>query len=245
MSSPIFPNTEQILSIIFQEIPNGVYAEDRADNTDVTLRSNSSSELRAHAQVFADLYQNLLDIDSDKFLSTVTPDGLSPWEADLFSSVQDSSQSYATRQQNLLAKYRYQGGISLPIIRTLIANLLTPLGLVFQILPYCGQFNGVINGAWILDESSLGLSTWLAALDPLIGTGLGVGEIPLDCSLDYAAAGITESELVDIQATAYTYEVQIFGNASAPTLSLLDQLLTAYEPARSTHIISNNVPVPT
>lgn len=244
MSKPLFLNTDQILSVLMAELPDGVYAEDRADHADPAERSYSSSELRAHAQVLANLYENLLAINSDKFLTTVTEDGLAAWEKNLFIEAQDASKPYAIRQQNLIAKYRANGGISLPAIQSIVAAILDPLGLPFQILPYCGQSNGVINGAWVLDESSLGLSTWLAALDPLNGTGLGAGETPLDCDLDYGAAGITQSELVEIQQTAYTYEVQIFGNADSSTLFLLDKQLTAFEPARSAHVISNNVPVP-
>lgn len=244
MSTPIFPNTDQILTVIFQDLPDGVYADDRADHADPAFRSNSSSELRAHARVLAILYENLLDINSDKFISSVTQEGLAAWEKDLFIEAQDGAQPYAIRQQNLLAKYRANGGISLPAIRAIISAILTPLGLSFQILPYCGQSNGVINGAWVLDESSLGLSTWLAALDPLKGAGLDAGITPLDCSLDYAGANITQSSLVEIQKTAYSYEVQIFGNADASTLFLLDKQLTNFEPARSTHIITNNTAVP-
>jgi hypothetical protein len=244
MSQQIFLNTEQILSLMFTELPEGVYATDRADDPDPNKRSVSSSELRAQAMVLSALYQNLLGINSDKSITTVTEDGLASWEMDLFASAQDGSLGYAVRQQNLLAKIRANGGISLPAIQSIVSAILTPLGLPFQILPYSGQSNGTVTGSWVLDESVLDVSTWLASLDPLIGTGLGVGETPLDCNLDYAAAGISQSDLVSIQMTAYTYEVQIYGNADAATLALLDRQLTALEPARSTHVITNNAAEP-
>ena len=54
----------------------------------------------------------------------------------------------------------------------------------------------------------------------------------------------TLDEMIEIQETAYMYEIDIYGNADAATLALLDRQLTALEPARSSHIIRNNVTPP-
>ncbi len=244
MAERIYPGVEDLLTLIMQELPAGVYPDDRADSIDPDARSNSSSELRAHALIYADLYGNLEEIAADKFISTITPEGLAPWELMLFSAVQDAGQGFDTRKNNLLAKRRALGSISLPSIRSLVAGILDPLGIPFDILPYSGQNNGTVTGAWILSVSPLGLSSWLALLDPIRGAGGDSGLVPLDCDLDYAAAGITAQQLADIQATAYTYELQIYGNADATTLALLDRLLTQREPARSTHVITNNATPP-
>ena len=226
------------------ELPDGVYAADRANDPNPANRSVSSSELRAHAALLAMLYSNLATINADKAITTVSPTGLANWEKELFSAAQDSSLSYQTRQQNLLAKIRASGGISLPAIQAVVAGVLGPVGLAFAILPLSGQSNGTDTGAWVLGFSALGEDTYLAELDPLIGTGLDVGQTPLDCTLNYAAAGITAEQLAQIQATAYTYEVRIYGNANSTTLAVLDAQLTALEPARSTHIIMNNATPP-
>lgn len=240
MSAPLFPSADQLMLILMSELPDSVYADDLADDPDVNKRSASSSEVRAHAIYFANLYDNLEQIYLDKFASTVTPDGLAYWEKDFFSAIQDSSLGYTARQQNLLAKKRATGGISLPIIQSIVSGILTPVGLTFAILPYSGQNNGANFGAWILGLSSLDIDTFLALEDPLKGTGLNPGQTPLDCSLNYAAAGLTAQDLENIQFTAYAYEVQIYGTANAATLTLLDNTLTALEPARSTHILRNN-----
>lgn len=242
MSAQIFPDVQQIMELLLAELPNGVYATDLADDPNSDRRSFTSSELRAHAQLLANLYSNLNDINSDKAITTVTPEGLAPWELELFAAAQDASLSYMTRQQNLLAKIRANGGISLPAIDTIVHGVLDPVGLPFVILPYSGQTNGSYTGAWVLDYSPLDEGTYLTLLDPIIGAQTDF--VPLDCSLDYAAAGITAQELADIQATAYTYEVRIFGVADQATLNLLDRQLTALEPARSTHVITNNAPEP-
>lgn len=240
-NNQFFLSVEQVLSILMDETPDKLYPKDRADNPDKTKNSYSSSELRAQAQLIANLYDNLALIDNDKALTTVSPSGLAYWEKQLFSAIQSSSLTYAQRQANLISKYRSSGGISLPAIRSVVAAILDPLGLPFAILPYSGQNNGTLQGAWVLEISTLEDDTWLAEMDPELGTGLGAGLIPLDCSLNYAAAGITSGQLLEIQKTAYAYEVQIYGVADAQTLALLDARLTALEPARSTHVIRNNV----
>ena len=241
MAAPIFPGVEDILDLIFAELPDGVFATDRADDVDFDKRSFSSSELRAHAQMFANAYELLSQTYQDKFISTVTEAGLNPWEKDLFATSQDSSLSFTRRQQNLLSKLRSIGGISLPAIRSVVDGILTPQGLTFAILPYSGQSNGVDNGAWLLGVSALGAGTYLSGADPLIGARQDPGYTPLDCSGNYAAAGLTADQYAAIQQTAYAYEVQIYGLADNATIALLDKQLTALEPARSTHYIRNNV----
>jgi len=241
MTSPKFLNTEEFLDLIFAELPDGLYSTDRADNSDYEKRSYSSSELRAHAKIFSDICLSLQNIYRDKFISTVTPDGLAKWEKELFASVQDSSLTYNQRQQNLLSKWRAIGGISLPAISNVIHGILDAVGLEFDIFPYIGQFNGVTFGSWVLDYSQLGLDTFLAFIDPLLGSGRGIGITPLSCSRDYVAAGITEDQMHEIEKTAYTYEVWIYGVADAQTLAILDKQLTSLEPARSTHIVRNNM----
>ena len=244
MALNLFPNAEQILDILLGEIPPGVFAEDRADSPDESQRSYSSSELRVWSQQIADLYENLQKVENNKFIVTADVIGLTQWEKELFSTAQDSNQSVTDRRQNLLAKLRSSGGISLEAILSVIHGILDPVGLPFELLTWCGSSNGAVTGAWILDVSALGLDTYLGTLDPLNGTGLGLGLTPLDCRLDYVAAGLTLDEMIEIQETAYMYEIDIYGNADAATLALLDRQLTALEPARSSHIIRNNVTPP-
>lgn len=239
MSDAIFLNVEQTMDILLGEMPRDLYASDRADSSDLNKRSYSSSEIRAHAQMFANLYSNLDDIEENKFVTTLNVNGISKWEKQLFPFAVDSSQPFDTRKQNAVTKYRATGGISNAYINALVHSVLDPLGLAFDISSYCGMN----NGGWILDNTPLDVGTFLAYLDPLFGAQQD--HVPLDCDLDYVAAGITAQDLLDIQTTAYTYEVRIYGNADAMTLSSLDQLLTRSEKAGSTHLIINQFPLPT
>lgn len=238
MSQPIFPSIEQILDVLMAEMPEGVYAEDRADDPNPDNRSYSSTEIRAHAQLLANLYSNLQGVNEDKTISTVTPTGIGMWETVLFQAAQDSSQPFDVRKANLLTKFQSTGGISYSYINALVHGILDPLGIAFDLVNWSG-FN---NGAWVLDVSELDVGTYLTNEDPLLGANQAL--TPLDCNLDYAAAGLTAQDLLNIQETAYTYEVRIYGNASAATLALLDQTLTRSEKAGSTHVITNNAPLP-
>lgn len=232
-----FPNLEQLFDLITSELPENLYAPDRATDPDTTKRSSSSAEIRTWATLFDDLYQNLLNIRNDKFITTATADGITQWERVLFSELVDSLLPLTTRRNNLLAKIRASGGISWLVINALVGSILDPLGIPFQVTGHC-FFN---DGAWSFGESTLGINTYLVNMDPLIGAA---GSMPLDCSFDYVDAGLTAQQLFDIQQTAYTYEVRIMGNADADTLSFLDYQLTNFEPARSTHVIKNNFPGP-
>lgn len=228
---PKFLSLLELLKINLMELPSDVYPEDYADNTDLAKRSLSSSEIRAHMGILADGYTNLSSIYADKFLTTATDDGITKWEKVLFAEAVDTSLPLETRRQNLIAKLRASGGISYAVLYGIVDAILTPKGLAFEIATMCQ------GGAWELEVDLLDVSTYLAGADPIIGAG---GNNPLDCALDYAAAGITQEQLQSIQETAYTFYVRIFGEADSETLKFLNSQLTQFEPARSTHVILNN-----
>lgn len=305
MSYPIFPTVDQVMQILMGEIPQGVYATDLADNPDKTQRSFSSSEIRAHAAMFAQLEANLNTIFLDKFASTVTVGSINRWQKDYFIKPQDGSLPFSVQQARLIAKIQATGGLSYPYIYGQIFALLNPLGLTFDLL----ACTGTLPGEWILDLSQLDVDTYLALMDPILG--VNPGGYSLDCNAilnlvgtttfnnntitavnntanilpgaglagpgippnttvlsttsttivmstvassshvdsnvqvqNYILAGVTAQQLADIQATAYTYYVNIHGVADAVTLAELDELLTAAEKAGVTHVIINNAPPP-
>lgn len=223
---------------MFRQLSPNQFAEDRADDpSDYTRRSFSSSDLRSQATVLAAAYSNLNDIFNAKWITYANEMGITRWEKDLFAEAVDRSLPIATRRANALAKFNANGGISYLAIKAILDPLFAEIGLDYDLV----DWNGLFGGAWILEESQLDVDTYLSLMDPLLGAS---PPSPLDCDLDYAAAGITVQQLADIQATAYTYEVRIHGNASADFLLKLDTILTQREPARSTHYIYNNFPGP-
>lgn len=227
---PKFLDTEKVLSTLLSENPDGLYPIDRADNADPTKRSNASGEYRSWAMMLDAVYTNLENIYFNKFISTADLGGIARFEKDFFPIPQDATQTLEQRRANLLAQFRKQGSISFAGINAIIDAILTTLGFAYELQPYCGH-NG---GGWIMDVSKIDVDTILAPMDPLEGA---IVTDPLTCSLDYAGAGITEEQLDDIQETAYTYAVRIFGVPDNATLNKLDYFLTIFEPARSTHFV--------
>jgi len=229
-------DVEQILSAFFRQLPKGQFAEDRADDPDPARRSISSSDLRAQSEALAGAYGNLQAIWSNKFITYADAQGIARWEKDLFSETVDQSLALPIRRANALAKFRANGGISWDAITAILDPLFAELGMPYQLVCWCGAF----GGAWVLDFSVLDVETYLSLFDPLIGAAAGLN----NCDLDYISAGLTAQDLEDIQRTAYTYEVRIFGNAPLAFLDRLEKILTEAEPARSTHVIFNNFPGP-
>lgn len=236
MSEPLFLTEEQILALLKAELPQGLYSSDRADSSDPAQRSYSSAELRAMAKSIADIYAGLKAVYSDKFIGEATDSGLNAWESVLFTTAQDASLNEAQKRGNTLAKLRSSQGISWSAISSLVGGVLAPLNIAYDV----SAWSGTNNGGWILDYSPLDVGTWLNEIDPLLGARRDVS--PLDCAGDYAGAGLSQEDYLAIQKVAYTYEVRIFGHIDEVTYRLLDQLLTAAEPARSAHLILNDCP---
>jgi hypothetical protein len=214
-------------------MPPGLYSADTAKNANTALNAWTSSEARAWAMLFTDAYASLLAIWNNKFVTLADASGIQRWEIMVFGSPQSATLSLTQRRNAVLAQLQYQGGINYAIIYAAVYALLNPLGFTFVIQTY----NGAVPGsAWILGTSLLGLDTYLAPCDPIKGTA----GTPLDCSLDYAAAGLTAAQLASIQQTAYTYAVKITGTATDATIAQLDTILTKLEGASRTHQIVNN-----
>jgi hypothetical protein len=230
---PTFPTENQLFGVLQGELPPGLYSDDTANNENPANNAWTSSEVRAWALLFVDLYSSLLAIWNNKFVTLADASGIQRWEIMLFGAPQSATLTLTQRRNALLAQLQYQGGINYAIIYAATYALLNPLGFAFGIQTYNGARPG---SSWILNSSLLGLDTYLAPCDPIKGTG----GTPLNCSLDYEAAGITTAQLASIQSTAYTYVVKITGTATDATIAQLNTLLTKFEGASRTHQVVNN-----
>lgn len=232
---PKFLTEDESFDIMQGELPQGVYAADRAKAADATKRSWSSSELRAWAKLTYYAYAALAQVYDNKFISYANEEGIARWEKDLLFYGGDGTLMLEERRAVLLAKVRATGGLSYTAINALVGGVLEPLGFSWDIV----GLNGFRGGAWMIDtQSRIDRDTFLAAGDPLRGAVIGSA---LDCDLDYAAVGITAEQLEGIQQAAYTYVVRILNDTLPDSvLAFLDLLLTTFEAARSTHLIVQN-----
>jgi hypothetical protein len=165
--------------------------------------------------MYANLYSNLQDIWENKFISTVQPDEIGNWEAELFPNPVDSSLPFEVRKQNLLTKYRATGGLSYPYFMGVVGNILTPLGLDFTINVYCGM----PTGAWILDVSALDFDTYLSLTNPIFGAKVGFYD--LDCNAQIIASGSTvaTSFIVSSIPAAIVSKIQIGAGVTGPAIA--------------------------
>jgi hypothetical protein len=229
----IFGDLEKLVDLFLAELPEGMFAEDRADHPDPSKRSISSSDIRAQMKLLADAYVNMARIYDDKFPHLIGLEAARRWEKMVFPDPVDASRPLNERITDITTKLRLIGGISFLTIQSLVDTILGAEGLDYEIV----NWSGLNGGAWLFEESLLDVDTYLTLTDPILGKQVGQ---ELDCDLDYQAAGLTLDQLIGIQRTAYTYEVRIKGNATLAVIARLDRELTKFEPARSTHIITNN-----
>lgn len=256
-----FLTQSEVYRMIQRELPAGVYATGSATG------SYTCADDGAFSQVIETLYSNLSTI-YDNYFPGYCLERIADWEITVFGVVGSAFVGVTERKQNVLDKLQEEAGISIPVITDKIARTFAKEDLISQgssvatpdwlldlnyldvdtyvgfrdpLVPFSTlQFDLVswaCGGGWILDESALDVDTYLSGLDPARGVGL-------DCDLNYAALGLSADDLLQIQATAYTYEVRIHGTADQTFLDYLDAQLKQIEPARATHYIYNNYPDP-
>lgn len=225
---PTFLDRAKVYRLLQRELPEGVYADGPASAYFSTADNDSVAGIAASG------YQNLSLIYDNYFPQSAVAK-LYEWEIAVFGAPSTSLLTILERQQRLLDKLRDGHGISFDDIVSQLEAIFLNTGLEFDLVTWSGSQGG--GGAWIFEDCSLDVDTYLGAMSPIRGANL-------DCSLDYVAAGLTAAQLQAIQETAYTYEVRIIGHADASFLTELDATLTAIEPARSTHYIYNDFPGP-
>jgi len=260
---PHFLTREQIFRMISSELPEGVFAFGSPEKFYTTADDDSVAKCAESA------YTNLERIYQNSFPQSAD-EKISDWEVKVFGAVGSAFDNLQTRRQNVLDKLRERAGISIPIIREKIQKTFDKADIISEGVngviggSWLLDFNyldidtylsfrdssvpsnsdltfdlvewGCESGGWILDVSLLEVETYLGFLDPIRAADL-------DCDLDYAGAGISASELEDIQTNAFTYEVRITGTAEQRFLDYLENQLVKIEPARSDHFIYNNYPV--
>jgi hypothetical protein len=224
---PLFLNANQIYRILQRESPPSVYPDGAPS------LYYSTADQFAFASVLADAYTNLSDI-YENYSPLTAVDRLADFETLYFGYTLDSSLTVDERRTILLAKIRTQRRTTPADILAVIYSIISS-DIPIEILEWNGNNNGTRNGAWILGVSTLGVDAFLSSRAPIYGNQ--IDKVPLDCSLDYEAAGITEQDLTNIQDTAYTYTVNIGTTLDAFTLAQIDEALNQAEGASRRHIL--------
>lgn len=236
-----FLTTEQLYRLIQRELPEGVYPDGPASAFYSTALANSK------AQALASVYTNLQSIYNNYF-PQLTDDRIADWEIKVFGEVADSTLSLADRRARILAKLRHQPSIALWEILTLAASYV-PQGTYVQVVEWCHGD----GGPWILGKSKLSVDTNLGFGNKTIlsetGDDLCVFAISDGWRFGTSKLGSTtklsgkysSQTITAVQSRAYTYEIRIFSyTITGNDFLKFGRDVTAFEPARSAHVIKQN-----
>lgn len=225
---PLFLTRQEIYRILQRELPDDCYA-DGAPSAFFT-----TADMASVAKTIATAYSNLERIYVNYFPQTAD-EKIGDWEVEVFGFVSDAVLTLQERRDRVVQKLLNRPGITKADMERAVTGEIPSLGPSgFEIIEWgcgcCGE------GAWILDESELDVSTFLNGQNLVDAVGPGL------CDASPADYGKTPAEWAEMQEEAYTFEVRIFNRVlTAAERASLDARLTAAEPARSTHVITDNL----
>lgn len=219
---PIFLTREQIYRVLQRELPPDTYPDG------VPSGFLSTAENDSVAGVLAVAYGNLSHI-YDNYVPQTATDKIPDFELMMFGKYADATLSDEERRQRIINKFRAIRSISkIGVSGSILAAV---PNLNFEIIEW-----GSETGGWLIGLSQLGIETILNGerLVDAVGPGL--------CNADPADFGKTPEEWAEMQLEAYTYEVRIYGHIlSTAERAALEAALSQDEPARSTHVITDNL----
>lgn len=222
---PHFLTRKEIYRLLQRELPQDVYPDGPPE------KYYSTADMDSVADVAASGYANLERIYANYWPQT-SDERITDWEITAFGFPLEASLSLAERRDRVVTKLRAKKGITKGDMKDAVQAIIGSDKDVEVVEWNCsgGEF-----GAWQIGVSLLGYNTYLGNYNMLVVTGDGA------CDIDPADYGLTEEQWLGMKKQAYTFEVKIFGYTLSPSERIaIDSALTAAEPARSGHLISDN-----
>lgn len=237
----LFLTAQQLYKLFNRELPPNSYA------TGEYSQSESGASIYAKARVLEKYYKNLGRIWANLFPQSAD-EQIDDWVTKCFGQLFPGGTTLTYKQQACIQQIRSQPNLTLWQILTNVAQLV-PYGTYVQIWP-----RNTVNPGWQLGVSKLGTSTYLSGADtdslsgydfanwgndlPNFQWRLGQGKLGTSTAL----GKYLYTDIVRRQLNAYAYEVRIFGlTLSASLYSQIDTKLNQSEPARSLHLIRDNL----
>jgi hypothetical protein len=254
----LFLDAPTLYRVIQRELPTGDPAG-RAYPDGSASAYFSTADSYATAQSLEDVYDSASGTYNQMFPASATY-RIDDWVQAVFGLMFDSTVSLDTKRGRVLSKLQKIGSLSNWALLTL-ALTYVPVGTPVRIYHRCPSPGG--DYGWQLGISLLGSNTYLGAKTPAqIGIPanvinnlatqwcpfisnlhwrLGADELGVETFL----SSIAYLDLAAFQAQAFQYQIQIFNQGqpqlSSETIQALDMDLLANEPARSGHIIVQNL----
>lgn len=213
----------QLFRLLQRELPPYVYPDGSEG------KFYSTADMASIADVAATGYANLERINANYFPQTAD-ERIGDWEITVFGALLDSAFTLEQRRDRVLTKLRSLKGITKQDMKEAVQAIIGST-ITVEIIEW-----GCKDGAWLIGESLLGVDTFLSEARLVDATG------PTLCEDSPADYGLTPEEWNSAQMDAYTFEVRIYDyTLSADERAEIDKVLTAAEPARSRHVITDGL----
>lgn len=223
---PLYLTQQQIYRMLQRELPEDVYPDGSPNS------SYSTADMDSIAAVAASGYENLSRI-YDNYWPQTADEKIADWEIMVYGQTLDNNLTLEERRDRVIQKLRTRKGITRSDILETIYSVIGSDKTVELNVWGCSRNE---NGAWVLGEDLLGVGTILGNYNQYRARGEHL------CSADPADFGLTEEEWLGMRREAYTYEVKIIGYAlTMVERKALDEALSAAEPARSAHVINDDL----
>lgn len=216
-----FLSAQEIYRLLQRELPEGAYPDGPPS------RYYSTADMYAVADGLASGYSNLKRI-YDNYFPQTADEKMPEWEDAVFGSPLDASLPLQQRRDKVLLKLRNPFGITKLDIINVVKNIIGQDKIV-EVREW-----GCADGGWMLDYSQLDISTFLN------GENLVDAALSASCNKPEFK---TQEEWETAQEEAYTYEVLVYDyTLTASEREEIDRQLDIEEPARSAHVITDNLP---
>lgn len=246
-----FLSAKTLYKLIERELPEGVYADSGTPSAYFT-----TSSVYAKAKVLETVYTNLSRI-YDNYWPQFTDERIDDWEIKVFGEISNAGLSLDQRRIKVINKIRKKPTLALWEILTLVASYV-PQGKFVQVIEWGCSGSGGGGGQWTLGVSRFGVDTalgWsgqrnrqptIAAINGDFCAGVIADGWRFNAShlgTQTKLSGMNSWQTISsAQRRAYTYEVRIFDyTLSDADTAKLERDLQQFEPARSGHIIRQNL----
>jgi hypothetical protein len=220
---PKFLNREEVYRLLQRELPDGVYADGAPS------AFYSTADMDSVASGIAKVYSNLERVYENYWPQTAD-ERIDDWELVVLNARQDAALTLASRRDKVLTKLRSRQGITISDMKSIVWGVIGSDKTV-EIREW-----GCESGAWVLDESELDINTYLGGQNRFKAVGSDA-----TCS-DGSEFGFTAQEWEELREETFTFEVCIYDyTLSTEERRLIDERLTAGEPARSAHVITDGL----
>lgn len=220
----IFLQRSDLYRLLQRELPpNNVYPDGPPD------RFYSTADMDSVAEVLSKVYANLERI-YDNYFPQSADESLNKWETKVYGSLNPQNLTVSERQDRLVTFIRNPKGLTVSDMISVVKGVIGSDKDV-QIIEW-----GCSSGVWIIGVSELGEETYLGGPDQSQATGSDL------CSKTWTDFNLTQQEWLELKDDAYRYEVLVYNyTLTAQELQLVEEALSAAEPARSGHTITDGL----